>query len=405
MVPDDVRRTEPTPVVAPEAKDLDARVFLIGDAGVPLENDPVLVALGKDVGADPARSVVVYLGDNVYPRGLPQEGSLGRKEAERRLDAQVDAADEGSLVLFVPGNHDWDKHSAAGWDAVRRQGEYLAAKGASMEPTGGCPGPAVRDVNDQVRLVLLDTQWWLHAGPKPVGKDSPCRQKTERDVVDALAAAIRDAGARRVVVAAHHPLATGGSHGGYFSWRDHLFPLRAAKSWLWIPLPGIGSLYPGARRAGWGTEQDVGSPANRRMREALAGVFEKHPPLVYAAGHEHNLQVLEAPHPRVLLVSGAGAYGHVTQTSWTASTLFARAASGYMRLDVEKSGRVRLAVVTVAADGKATEAMALDLTSGAPVALEADETSEPSPRIEPIAGPPGGAAAEPAAGPPPSGPG
>jgi hypothetical protein len=349
----------------PEAKDLDARVFLIGDAGVPIEKDPVLAALEEDVGADPAKAVVVYLGDNIYPRGLPPEKALGRKEAERRLDAQVDAAGaEGAAVLFIPGNHDWDKQGAGGWEAIKRQGEYLAAKGAEIEPKGGCPGPAVRDVHERVRLVLLDTQWWLHTGPKPAGKDSPCPQKTEKEVVDALAVAIKDAGERRVVVAGHHPLATGGAHGGYFSWQDHIFPLRAARSWLWIPLPGIGSLYPGARRSGR-SSQDVSSAANRKMREAIAGVFERNPPLVYAAGHEHNLQVLKAPHPKLLLVSGSGAYGHTTQSSWTNATLFARAASGYMRLDVEKSGRVRLAVVTVAADGKATERYAQDLTTDA----------------------------------------
>ena len=253
----------------------------------------------------------------------------------------------------------------------------------------GCPGPVVRDVHDRVRLVLLDTQWWLQTGPKPVGKESTCPQKTEKEVADALADAIKDAGDRRVIVAGHHPLATGGAHGGYFSWQDHIFPLRAAKSWLWIPLPGIGSLYPGARRAGWASAQDLGSPQNRKMREALAGVFEKNPPLVYAAGHEHNLQVLKAPHPNVLLVSGAGAYGHVTQTSVSASTLFARAASGYMRLDVEKSGRVRLAVVTVAADGKATESLALDLTSEAkPTATGGEPGPAPAgPEAAPVPSP------------------
>ncbi|MFN8096517.1 MAG: hypothetical protein U0599_30610, partial [Vicinamibacteria bacterium] len=47
--------------------DLDARVFLIGDAGVPRPADPVLAALERDVAADSASSTVVFLGDNVYP--------------------------------------------------------------------------------------------------------------------------------------------------------------------------------------------------------------------------------------------------------------------------------------------------------------------------------------------------
>jgi hypothetical protein len=351
---------------ATDAKAVDARVFLVGDAGVPLANDPVLAALRREVAVDPARAVVVYLGDNIYPRGLPPEGTHARQEAERRLLAQVEAAKaEGARVFFIPGNHDWDRQGAGGWDAVRRQGEYLEKNGggARMEPAGGCPGPVVLDAHDRVRLVLLDTQWWLHGGSRPVGDTSACPQKSEAEVLDGLAAAIRGAGGRRVVVAGHHPLVSGGAHGGHFSWQDHLFPLRNAKPWLWVPLPVIGSLYPGVRGAGWATAQDVPNPRYRRMIEALNGVFAKDPPLVYVAGHEHNLQVLKPSRPGFLLVSGAGAYGHLAWTTSTEATLFARAASGYMRLDVAPDGGVRLVVVAVAADGRTSEAYALDLAS------------------------------------------
>ncbi len=220
----------------------------------------------------------------------------------------------------------------------------------------------VRDVNNDLRLVILDTQWWLQPPPKP-GPGSGCPTQTEGQVLDALSAALASAGSRSVVVAAHHPLASGGVHGGYFSWQDHIFPLRATKSWLWIPLPGIGSAYPLSRIYGV-TAQDLSGTLNRKMREALSGVLQKHPPLVYAAGHEHSLQVLEgAGVARYLLVSGAGAFGHVTQTAWTRATLFAGALSGYMRVDLEKSGRVRLGVVALDADGKAREAAAFELTA------------------------------------------
>ena len=354
----------PPPKPAPEAKDVETRIFLIGDAGVPDPKDPVLLALQREVSADPAKSVIVFLGDNVYPRGLPHKDSPDRSLAELKLKSQVDVVRAtGATAIFVPGNHDWDKQGPLGWDAIKRQGEYIretAAPGIALLPEGGCPGPVVRDFNTRVRLVILDTQWWLHAGPKPKHPDSSCPTDAESEVLDALTAALEGAGERRTVVVAHHPLATGGPHGGYFSWKDHIFPLRNRKPWLWIPLPGIGSVYPAARRRG-ASAQDMSGLANRRMREALMGVFEKHPPLVYAAGHEHNLQVIKGKNAKYLLVSGAGAFGHVTQTAWTDATLYASAVSGFMRLDVEQGGRVRLAVLTVGADGRATESLSLDL--------------------------------------------
>ncbi|HEV2125867.1 MAG TPA: hypothetical protein VGW38_24180, partial [Chloroflexota bacterium] len=62
------------PPVAPDS--IAAELFLIGDAGLPAPGgEPVLAALKKAVSWDPDRSLVVFLGDNVYPAGLPDSTS------------------------------------------------------------------------------------------------------------------------------------------------------------------------------------------------------------------------------------------------------------------------------------------------------------------------------------------
>ena len=58
---------------------VETRLYLIGDAGAPAPRDPVFKALAGQIAGDPARSVVVFLGDNIYPAGLPPEGAPGRK--------------------------------------------------------------------------------------------------------------------------------------------------------------------------------------------------------------------------------------------------------------------------------------------------------------------------------------
>jgi len=73
------------------AVQVDVTLFFIGDAGAPAappDSEPVLVALRAAVATAP-RPVVVFLGDNVYPRGLPDSADAGRPEAERRLGAQL----------------------------------------------------------------------------------------------------------------------------------------------------------------------------------------------------------------------------------------------------------------------------------------------------------------------------
>ena len=69
--------------------------------------------------SNPARSLILYLGDNAYPQGLPEKDAPGRAAAELRLNTQVDAARaSGAATIFIPGNHDWAEMRSEGWDQV-----------------------------------------------------------------------------------------------------------------------------------------------------------------------------------------------------------------------------------------------------------------------------------------------
>lgn len=351
------------PVPAAARGDVETTLFFIGDAGAPAappDSEPVLVALRRAVAGAP-HPFVVFLGDNVYPRGVPDSSSPQRPEAERRLRAQLEVLRAtGVRGVFVPGNHDWAKMGREGWEAVRRQERFIAASSeqAVLLPGAGCPGPAVVDIGATVRLVALDTQWWLQDGPKPEDPGSPCAADSQRGFVDSLRSALTTATSRDVVVVAHHPLATGGPHGGHFGWQEHVFPLRDLKGWLWIPLPLLGSVYPIARESGI-SSQDTPSGAYRRMVAAFDSAFVGSRPLIYAAGHDHALQVIGGTSARYELVSGAGIFGHVDRVTSLDSTRFARSASGFMRVEFLRDHRARLAVSMVDRSSVATEGFAL----------------------------------------------
>jgi Calcineurin-like phosphoesterase len=342
------------PVPSPSSADVETSLFLIGDAGQPTRDEPVLTALRRLIARDSSRSLVLFLGDNIYPRGLPRPGTPGYDSAAARLDAQIRVlTGTGVPGYFLPGNHDWDRFGDDGWNAIRRQETRIREVGgplARLLPGGGCPGPHVIDVRDRLRLILLDTQWWLQGGVKPRDSSSGCPYFTTEAVQEALRAAVRSAGTRNVVVAGHHPLASGGEHGGFFDWKDHLFPLRHALSWLWLPLPGIGSAYPIARGLGV-TSQDISSRAYSAMIRAFGEAFEGKPPLIFAAGHEHGLQVIEGGAVRWQLVSGAGISRHEGPLVAVPGTLLALQAAGFMRVDLLRDGRVRLGVLAVDRSG------------------------------------------------------
>jgi len=343
--------------------EIEVTLFLIGDAGgpaAPPDSEPVFVAL-RAAAASAQHAFIVFLGDNVYPDGMPDSTAPKRAAAERVLTQQLRVLQaSGARGFFVPGNHDWDSMQPGGWDAIRRQERFIAAAGAGLAllPAGGCPGPAVVDVGQVVRLVALDTQWWLQQGPKPAGPAAPCPAGSEGAVVDSVRAALRTAGKRVVVVVAHHPPVSGGVHGGHFGWQDHIFPLRNIKPWLWIPLPLLGSIYPIARAEGI-SSQDIPSRAYARMRTAFDSAFAGSPPLIYAAGHEHTLQVIAGTSTRYVLVSGTGTFGHIDYVTALDSTRFARSASGFMRVEFLRDGRARLGVIIVDRAGTGTEEFGL----------------------------------------------
>jgi hypothetical protein len=341
-------------------------IFLLGDAGGPAAGaDPVLAALAPEVDAAHGRALVIFLGDNIYPNGLPAEDARERAEAERRLDAQLDvvrAADHAEGIL-IAGNHDWTFAGDGGWAAVRRQAAYAETRGdgrIAFLPANGCPGPVARDFEPGLRVIALDTEWWLYGGVRPVRPDPTCPEGSEEEVLASLRSMLADSDGRRVIVIGHHPVLSGGPHGGFFGWDQHLFPLRDVRHWLWLPVPVLGSIYPLARRYGV-SQEDAAGYKNRRLRASLAEIFRERPPLLYAAGHDHNLQVLEDVGARYQVVSGAGFYGHTEHVARLDNTLYAARASGWVRIDVQDDGRIRLGVVEIDAGGVRTEPFSIYL--------------------------------------------
>lgn len=160
-----------------------------------------------------------------------------------------------------------------------------------------------------------------------------------------------------MVVLAHHPLVSGGPHGGKFGFKQHLFPLTEWKKGLFVPLPIVGSLYPVARASGI-SAQDQPSGEYRHVRDALAGAMRGRMPLAWVSGHEHVLQVIESREWGRVLVSGSGIYGHASHVGDVEGSLFHAARSGFMRVDFPRSGTPRLAVLEVGKDGRYREAYA-----------------------------------------------
>ncbi len=332
-------------------------LFLIGDAGHVGPGDRVIAELTRQGQAARRGATIVFLGDNVYPAGIPDETSASYPEARRRLYAQAKLAETTGLrVIFVPGNHDWDRQGEAGWAAVQRQDRLLrrfadsTGSQVELQPRAGCPGPTVTPIGARVRLVAIDTPWWLHGKARP-GREPPgtprsdCAIDTEAGVLDSLRQIYRTTDGRMTVTVGHHPLVSHGEHGGFHPRIQYLLPVvpTPIARWAWLP---IGWIYPLARRL-VGNPQDLAGRANRTMREAIEGTFSDRAPFIYAAGHDHSLEVIRRGPNRFYLVSGSGTEEHQTAVGSGDSTAFSSSRPGFMRLDVFVDGRVRVGVTAI----------------------------------------------------------
>ncbi|MFQ5417682.1 MAG: hypothetical protein ACE5FL_11605, partial [Myxococcota bacterium] len=340
-------------------------VFLIGDAGAPKLPraksgvpdaliDPVLSALARDVAAQVAaigaeNTAVVVLGDNVYPDGLPPVGHPRRQHAERVLEAQIAAIGEAQ-GMFTLGNHDWVQGKRGrGWEHAMAQAEYLSARAPniSLHPPDTCPGPDDVKFGDHLHLVFFDMWAAMYQINHPAGPQAHCTPAAgDGRLAKIIDGVLGDTGERRAVFISHPPMLTSGPHGGYFPWKEHVFPLRVFDRNLWIPLPVIGSIIPLARLLGV-ADTDLMSANYRLYLEGAKALFSPGHPTLVAAGHEHSLQIHVDPTGVFHAVSGAGSVRKVDFVRDMKSDLMALAAPGYMRLDVYEDASLRLNVLAL----------------------------------------------------------
>lgn len=322
-------------VQEPAPEDVETVVYLLGDPGeTTMTSHPILLAMRRDIDrwaeqlpGDTSIAVLV-LGDIIYPAGLHDRGHPAFASDSIHVDDQVelvagDAARRSAWAFFLAGNHDWGQEED--WEGRTRLknlenllGEFRQlGYPVSMAPAPGEGGPFVLDLGAYLRILMLDTAWWL------LDAEDEDREETLREIDEAA----RTAGKRHLVFASHHPYQSAGSHGG-------------AKS-FW---KGLGVGYALARAGA--ILQDLNSAPYRELQDGIRRTGRTHgPALLHVGGHDHSLQVIRDPRdgsPRYSVVSGSAS--KLTDVGHVDGMLFRRSWPGYGRLFVLKDGGVILSM-------------------------------------------------------------
>ncbi|MBA2249916.1 MAG: metallophosphoesterase [Chitinophagaceae bacterium] len=326
---------------------IQARVILIGDAGelTPSGHQPVVDGARNFIKIDD-KTTILYLGDNLYNKGLPDDASPNYKLAKAPLDTEITIAKgTKAKVIFIPGNHDWEDGGRGGWDAIVRQQYYvngLGDKNIMFYPHDGCPGPEEIQLSGDVVLVVMDSQWWVHLYDKP-GIESDCPYKTQAEVLSQLDDILTRNAKKLVLFACHHTFRSYGIHGGYFTLKQHIFPFTDVIKKAYIPLPIIGSIYP-ITRSVFGTSEDLKHPLYASMISDIEHVVKGHPNVIYVAGHEHTLQLIKDSSYNYI-VSGSGSKS--TRVSKSKKTVYASPKNGFATLEISKNKNVNVSFYIV----------------------------------------------------------
>lgn len=316
-------------------QELSHRFYLIGDAGnaeEPLAQE-TLKLFEETLKNSLQNSTLLFLGDNVYPKGIPDSSNIAKRNlAIEKLNYQLDLAKnfEGKTI-FLSGNHDW----YSGFEGLEEQMQLVTeALGdeKSFLPRKSC-GLERLKINSDVILLVIDTQWYLENWDDYPTINSDCDIKTREEFFEEFKSELNKYQNETVVVALHHPVLSNSSHGGQLgSFEQQIYPVGN------IPLPIIGSVFNLIRKT-VGIPQDLHSKPYRELANRLKMEIASRENVVLVSGHEHNLQYIEEDNIKQIISGAASKTDRVRAKN---SNDFSYGMNGYAILDVyeDKSMKV-----------------------------------------------------------------
>jgi len=313
-------------VVEKEAanKEIEHSFYLIGDAGNSDFGDSseALKAFKTELVNASKNSTAIFLGDNIYPAGIPKKADKEYELAKHRINIQIEATKNfKGESIFIPGNHDWYS-GITGLKAQEKIVEKVLGKNSFL-PENGCPIDKIH-ISDDIELIIIDTHWYItNWNDQPTINDD-CDIKTRQGFLDEFNSLVKKARGKTTIVALHHPMYTNGSHGGQFSLGSHM-----------SPIPVLGTLKNIIRKTSGIANVDLQNPLYNELKRRLVTMAQVNNKVVFVSGHEHSLQYLVEDNLHQI-VSGSGS--KVSAVRNVGSGKFGYGTPGYAKLIIYKDG-------------------------------------------------------------------
>ena len=268
---------------APNDSILKQSIFFIGDLGESDIVDSNINFMKSQLDQVAKNGTLVMLGNSIS-----KNFSLEDKNEIEQVDPQLiklldlGKSFKGELII-IPGDMEWNEGEKHGWEALMNLESYVEdylGRGDVFLPSGGCPGPVEINITDDIVLLVVDSQWWMHLGDKP---EAECGLENSSDFLILLSDALKRNQYKKIVFATHHPLYSAGKHGGNF------------------PFPGPVELY----RKFFGSSQDFAYPNYKQMRYIAKKLGADQENIITVSAHDNSLQFAKKD-DSFFIVSGSG---------------------------------------------------------------------------------------------------
>lgn len=332
------RQSDSSSSVKPSLNEVDKSFYLIGNAGSSgPEASKAVQSLQNYLSENNSKdSYVVFLGNSFYFHGLNTKDDNLEEKLESSMQLQIDALkDFKGKVIVLPGNRDW----RGGVDGLEKQEDFLKARfddADVLQPNNGCALEGI-DINDEIYLLALDSQWFLEDWDSHPKMNTKCEIKSRDKFFDEIESELKKNANKTIIFAMYHPMITYGEHGGKY-------PLihKDVFSTFIKPVKSLGAI----------SKQDRYNERYNQLMDRLKVLTKDIERLVFISGLDESLQYIENGAVRQI-VSGSGS--NATSAALGPNGEFVYGGQGFASLDVKNDGSSHLRFFKALENGNSEE--------------------------------------------------
>ena len=279
--------------------DISYEIFFTGDIA-PSSNSAAPNSILKHIESSLVKGsknqAVVLLG-NTLPGIEVEEDAQIFLDFQNGIGQQLKALREKSKkVYFVPGNNEWFNGKDYTVHEIENAESFLESFADDKNrfvPSDGCGEPKIVELEDDLIIIFIDSQWLMQGNSSKDRKKSGCEIDDNIEFISYLKDQLGRNKRKNIILATHHPVFANGTTAGNFPAANHL-----------LPLPIVGSLITGIRKLAVG-EQKFGHPDYEAYRSTMLTALSNCDGCITLSAHEKSLEY-HLENNNHFIVSGSG---------------------------------------------------------------------------------------------------